>query len=218
MTIVSGLEMSVSNSGLGGLSSAFRLLEVAHTFFWTKDMLDNVQNGLHPNSMGTPGGSGNSSDVSQYGSRENLDQSYGPDSISSDHSPTPGHSPNTGNTGPGSMELTRHDQESSQLFRDLIMKKKQLLLGRLSSVDSECEETASVAASDTGSLTTNPAFVRGSRGFSSIRSAISDNEMSDSVGLSYVLKFFGRYINKLICRPCHPTPCKDLTSGQSSRH
>ena len=175
VTIVSGLELSVSNSGLGGLSSAFRLLEVAHTFFWTKDMLDNVQNGLHPNSMGTPGGSGNSSDVSQYGSRENLDQSCGPDSISSDHSPSPGH------TGPGSIELTRHDQESSQLFRDLIMKKKQLLLGRLSSVDSECDDAASVAASDTGSLTTNPAFVRGSRGFSSIRSAISDNEMSDTV-------------------------------------
>ena len=73
------------------------------------------------------------------------------------------------------------DQDTPQILRDLIMKKKQLLFGRLSSLDSEAEDAASVAASDSGSMTTNPAFQRGGRGFSSIRSAVSDNEMDDSV-------------------------------------
>ena len=80
LTVVSGLELSISNAGLGGLSSAFRLLELAHTHFWTKDLLDNVQHGLNPSTVMT---SGNSSDVSQYSSRENLDQDQQHDSLSS---------------------------------------------------------------------------------------------------------------------------------------
>ena len=81
-------------------------------------------------------------------------------------------------TPPG---LAPPDTDTPQILRDLIMKKKQLLFGRLSSLDSEAEDAASVAASDSGSMTTNPAFQRGGRGFSSIRSAVSDNEMDDSV-------------------------------------
>ena len=77
--------------------------------------------------------------------------------------------------------LAPPDTDTPQILRDLIMKKKQLLFGRLSSLDSEAEDAASVAASDSGSMTTNPAFQRGGRGFSSIRSAVSDNEMDDSV-------------------------------------
>ena len=36
LTIVHGLEISISNYGVGGLSSAFHLLEISHTHFWTK--------------------------------------------------------------------------------------------------------------------------------------------------------------------------------------
>ena len=105
-----------------------------------------------------------------------------------------------GDQTPHSLEPPRSEPDSSQLFRELIFKKKQLLFGRLSSFDSDSEEVASgdefialigfnlikinlfsVAASDTGSMTTNPAFQRGGRVFSSIRSAMSDNEMDDSV-------------------------------------
>ena len=82
------------------------------------------------------------------------------------------------------LNMSKPEQENSQLLRDLIMKKKQLWFGRLSSLDSDAEDVASVAASDTGSLTTNPAFVRGGRGYLSIRSAMSDNEMDDSVSIS----------------------------------
>ena len=36
LTIVHGLEISISNFGVGGLASAFQLLEISHTHFWTK--------------------------------------------------------------------------------------------------------------------------------------------------------------------------------------
>ena len=178
LTVVSGLELSISNAGLGGLSSAFRLLELAHTHFWTKDLLDNVQHGLNPSTVMT---SGNSSDVSQYSSRENLDQDQQHDSLSSVSSVHyPGLATREPNSLHPSLDNIRVDHDSSQLLRDLILKKKQLLFGRMASADSEGEDSMSVAASDTGSLTTNPVFQRGGRGFSSIRSALSDNEM-DSV-------------------------------------
>ena len=169
LTIIYGLEVSVANAGLGGLASAFRVLEISHTHFWTKDLMDNVQHGLCPASG--PGTGGNSSDASRYGSRENLEQ---PDSLGS-VSPYPSLSSQLPGLEP------RPDPDSSHLLRELIMKKKQLLFGRLASADSgsEAEDAASVAASDTGSMTTNPAFQRGGRGFSSIRSAVSENEMDD---------------------------------------
>ena len=90
--------------------------------------------------------------------------------------------------------LAPPDTDTPQILRDLIMKKKQLLFGRLSSLDSEAEDAASVAASDSGSMTTNPAFQRGGRGFSSIRSAVSDNEMDDSVSQqSWILDKYNNY-------------------------
>ena len=43
--VVHGLEISLANSGLGGLNSAFHLLEISHTHFWSKDLMENVQHG-----------------------------------------------------------------------------------------------------------------------------------------------------------------------------
>ena len=62
-----------------------------------------------------------------------------------------------------SLKTPRLHPVSSQLLRDLILQKKKLLFGRFASFDFEGEETASVAASDTGSMTTNPTFQRGRR-------------------------------------------------------
>ena len=33
---IHGLDVSVSNQGIGGIASAFQLLEIAHTHFWSK--------------------------------------------------------------------------------------------------------------------------------------------------------------------------------------
>lgn len=38
--IVSGLEVTYANYGLGGMASVFQVLEIAHTHFWTKDLAD----------------------------------------------------------------------------------------------------------------------------------------------------------------------------------
>ena len=81
----------MANYGVGGMSSAFQLLEISHTHFWTKvsiqrtfylyqhslsrappcsqDMLENMEYGLAPSASTTAPGS---RDVSPYGSRENL--------------------------------------------------------------------------------------------------------------------------------------------------
>ena len=36
--VISGLEVSYANYGLGGMASAFQVLEIAHTHYWTKDL------------------------------------------------------------------------------------------------------------------------------------------------------------------------------------
>ena len=121
LSVINGLEVSLNNFGAGGLSSACRLLEISHTHYWSKDMLDNVHHGLSGTS---------STEASQYGSRDNLDN---PDSLIS----------TLGDQTPHSLDPPRPDTDSSQLFRELIFKKKQLLFGRLSSFDSDSEEVAS---------------------------------------------------------------------------
>jgi hypothetical protein len=37
---VHGLEVTYSNFGLGGMASAFQLLEVAHTHYWSRDLTE----------------------------------------------------------------------------------------------------------------------------------------------------------------------------------
>lgn len=38
LAIIHGLEVSFANQCGGGLSSAFQVLEIAHTHYWAKDM------------------------------------------------------------------------------------------------------------------------------------------------------------------------------------
>jgi len=38
--VISGLEFTYGNFGLGGMASAFQVLEIAHTHYWTKDFSD----------------------------------------------------------------------------------------------------------------------------------------------------------------------------------
>ena len=37
LAIVHGLEVSVANSCIGGVASAFHALEIAHTHYWTRE-------------------------------------------------------------------------------------------------------------------------------------------------------------------------------------
>lgn len=38
LAAVHGLEVTYSNFGLGGMASAFQLLEIAHTHYWSRDL------------------------------------------------------------------------------------------------------------------------------------------------------------------------------------
>lgn len=38
--VTHGLEVTFGNYGLGGMASAFQLHEIAHTHFWTKELID----------------------------------------------------------------------------------------------------------------------------------------------------------------------------------
>jgi hypothetical protein len=69
-----GLEQTFSNFGLGGMASAFQVLEIAHTHYWTKDLSE--AQGLD---LGGGGGTAMTSQASSpYGSRENLKSPVSP--------------------------------------------------------------------------------------------------------------------------------------------
>ena len=154
--------------------------------------MENVEHGLTPSSANTAPGS---NDISPYGSRENLDRtsSYR-SSGSSQQTPISRTNLNPDDQAPSSWEDSEGSRKSSQsekdqidtssseILRDLIQQKKQLLFGRLASCDSEAEsEAQSLAASETGSMTTNSAFQRNKGIFSSFRSAMSDTETEENV-------------------------------------
>lgn len=68
-----GLEQTFSNFGLGGMASAFQVLEIAHTHYWTKDLSE--AQGLD---LGGGGTAMTSQASSPYGSHENLKSPVSP--------------------------------------------------------------------------------------------------------------------------------------------
>ena len=40
--VTAGLEQTYINHGSGGMASAFQLLEIAHTHYWTRDVSDGI--------------------------------------------------------------------------------------------------------------------------------------------------------------------------------
>jgi hypothetical protein len=71
--VIYGLEQTYSNFGLGGMASAFQVLEIAHTHYWTKDLSETQ--GLD---LGGGGTAMMSQASSPYGSRENLKSPLSP--------------------------------------------------------------------------------------------------------------------------------------------
>jgi hypothetical protein len=71
--VTHGLEQTYLNFGLGGMASAFQVLEIAHTHYWTKDLSE--AQGLDLAAGGTTMMSQASS---PYGSHENLKSPVSP--------------------------------------------------------------------------------------------------------------------------------------------
>ncbi len=68
-SIVYGLEQTYANNGLGGMASAFQLLEIAHTHYWSQSMQE--QDAARSHSTGD-GAMSEHSD-SPFASQENLE-------------------------------------------------------------------------------------------------------------------------------------------------
>jgi hypothetical protein len=82
MSIINGLEQTYANNGLGGMASAFQLLEIAHTHYWQRS--SNESNSL--SKLASDGAMSPMSErsASPFDSKENL-TSIGNSSYSSQH-------------------------------------------------------------------------------------------------------------------------------------
>lgn len=79
LTVIHGLEVTFSNFGLGGMASVFQLCEIAHTHFWTKEIIAVDDSGLsgtesQMSTMQIPRG------FSPFGSGENIGSPMSPSS------------------------------------------------------------------------------------------------------------------------------------------
>lgn len=70
-TIVYGLEQTYANNGLGGMASAFQLLEIAHTHYWCQSGLETTRSSSQGDGAMSP--MSEHSGGSPYDSHENLD-------------------------------------------------------------------------------------------------------------------------------------------------
>lgn len=135
--IAHGLDVTFLNFGLGGMASVFQLMEIAHTHYWSKDLTE-----------GDPMTASylSSQTVSPMGSHENLG--------SSPHSPVEGQ-PSGGdwirknsllagdtkshshNRRTSVHEASEQKQSTSEMFKDILSQKRNMILSKLTSFDSE---------------------------------------------------------------------------------
>lgn len=119
-----GLAHTYSNFGLGGMASVFQMMEIAHTHYWSKDLLES---GFDSSLM--------SQASSPFGSRENLTSPQSPNHDSSQKTQEP---PQVRLERPQSQTSGDENQSTTDMFLDMFnMKNKKFLLSKLTSFDSD---------------------------------------------------------------------------------
>lgn len=128
--VAHGLDHTFSNFGLGGMASVFQLMEIAHTHYWTKEINESAGVGdLSASIM-------SSQSCSPMGSRENL------------HSPTAEGSEWSGSSRKSSIHVndtnrrlseqaTHQEQSTTEMFKDMLTQKRNMLMNKLTSFDSD---------------------------------------------------------------------------------
>ncbi|KAK9877673.1 hypothetical protein WA026_019345 [Henosepilachna vigintioctopunctata] len=163
--IVHGMEVTFENYGLGGMASVFQLHEVAHTHYWSRELSDYSASGDFTQS---------SSPRSPQSPRSSLQLDWDNSRKSSTETPE--------------VRLTSDESEESQqqsttdMFKDMITQKKNLLFSKLTSFDSDAEGvmhgSGGTVSPSGGSITTGPACGLNRGGLqSSFRSTVSDTEI-----------------------------------------
>ncbi|XP_055525989.1 MAP kinase-activating death domain protein isoform X8 [Wyeomyia smithii] len=133
LAITHGLENTVANFGLGGMASVFQMMEIAHTHYWSKDLTDNTAD-LSTSLL-------SSRSVSPMGSRENLRSPQSP-AEPADWSSTGGSRKNSTVLNEPVIsrrpsEQDTENQSTTEMFKDMLTQKRNMLLSKLTSFDSE---------------------------------------------------------------------------------
>ncbi|CAH0560900.1 unnamed protein product [Brassicogethes aeneus] len=162
--IVHGLEVTFGNYGLGGMASAFQLHEIAHTHYWSKELAD-------CNTDFTTSSSPRSPQSPRLSIQSDWDNSR-----KSSHSEPP---PEVRLIGDDS---DKEQHSTAEMFKDMLTQKKNLLLSKLTSFDSDAEApmhgSGGTVSPSTGSITTGPACGLNRGGTqASFRSTVSDTEV-----------------------------------------
>ncbi|XP_053207796.1 MAP kinase-activating death domain protein-like isoform X2 [Panonychus citri] len=186
--MIYGLEQSYMHNGLGGMASAFSVLEIAHTHYWAKETTGDESKG--ESSVATTASVSQSS--SPFGSGDNLNKLTvsGTGDLGTPSSDISGTVKITGNLGSViSPEASEASDESSTLANQQLATNKGATLSRLTSIESEVSEAGtetmatSCNASESGSMTVNPTYYIGQRLNQSVcRSTYSDSELDTDLG------------------------------------
>ncbi|XP_059488306.1 MAP kinase-activating death domain protein isoform X2 [Neocloeon triangulifer] len=186
LAVVHGLEVTYSNFGLGGMASAFQLLEVTHTHYWSRDLSESA------NTLELSGGSSAamlSQASSPYGSKENLRSPHSPQGspIPPDHHDLSRKSSHSDvSVTPRRLSQSHGEeggeQSAADVLRDVLNQKRHMLMAKLSSHDQDNQQAEDAGEeSDAGSIITNPAFLQRQRpGQQSFRSTVSDSEIEQT--------------------------------------
>ncbi|XP_037919112.1 MAP kinase-activating death domain protein isoform X4 [Hermetia illucens] len=142
----SGLDHTYSNFGLGGMASVFQMMEIAHTHFWSREMMESTDMSASLLSSQT---------ASPTGSRENLRSPQSPNEVMTTSCVdwgSAGHHGTSTNLRKGSLSVEKsavqrrssataetHDtqQSTTEMFKDMLTQKRNMLLSKLTSFDSE---------------------------------------------------------------------------------
>lgn len=130
-----GLEHSYANFGMGGMASVYQLLEVAHTHYWSRDISESSD--LSASLL-------SSHASSPMGSRENLRSPCSPEpgcggggsAYSTPHCSRKG-STQTEGSGRRASAQEGDTQSTTEMFKDMLTQKRNVLLSKLTSFDSD---------------------------------------------------------------------------------
>ncbi|KPJ01968.1 MAP kinase-activating death domain protein [Papilio xuthus] len=153
--VIHGLEHTYSNFGLGGMASVFQLTEMAHTHYWSKEVA-----GLEHGGMG-------GSALADYARHDDTPST--PSSRKSSQTDIP---------VLNYPEMDTETQSTTEMFKDMLNQKRNLLFSKLTSFDSDAAQSSDCSADESGSITTNRAALRDPRDpRASLRSNLSDTDV-----------------------------------------
>lgn len=146
--VTSGLEVTFSNFGLGGMASVFQMMEIAHTHYWTKELNDasDMSSSLLSSHATSPMGSRENlrSPSSPNGSHSGLGSEWASPQESrksSTHTDRSGPIHMSGSTTGHTRRLSTADsqdgQSTTEMFKDMLAQKRSALLSKLTSFDSD---------------------------------------------------------------------------------